>query len=129
MHSPDIKSFRVCSALNPDCSIRENFCNSSWLFAIWAFCFAEDTILSHQYLIAGLVIIINLRAVHACHVKIGLALPIIYYLIPVGYERDVKEHVTSKYCCTWRGFKDYVIGSVNGPCCIVKEDINVIGSY
>jgi hypothetical protein len=25
--------------------------------------------------------------------------------------------------------KDYVIGRVNDPCCIVKEDIKVIGGY
>jgi hypothetical protein len=62
-------------------------------------------------------------------VKISLALPVISYFVPVSYEWNVKEHATSKYCCAWRGFKDCVIGRANGSCHIVKEDINIIGSY
>jgi hypothetical protein len=121
--------FLFYSALNPDCSIHKKCHDIPWLFAVWAFCFVEDNILLHQNLIANLVIIINSRAVLRCCVKIGLALPIISNYIPVGYKRDVKEHVASKYCHAWRGFKDCVIGRANGPCRIVKEDINVIGGY
>jgi hypothetical protein len=60
-YSPDIKSFRLCSALksNPDSSVWMNCCDSPWLFAVWAFCFAEDTFLCQQNLIANFVIIIN----------------------------------------------------------------------
>ncbi len=54
-------------------------------FSVWAFCFAEDTILFHQNLIANLVIIINLHAIYACCVKIGLVLPVISNFIPVSY--------------------------------------------
>ncbi len=83
----------------------------------------------HEHLIANLVIMINLHAALACCVKIGLALPIISYSIPVGYERYIEDHVTSGYCHAWRGFKDCVIGRANGPCFVVKEDISAIGVY
>ena len=62
-------------------------------------------------------------------VKIRLALPVISYFIPVGYEGYVKEHVPSKYCRVWGGFEDCVIGGANGPCRVVKEDIDVIRGY
>jgi hypothetical protein len=114
-YSPDIESFQFCSALNPDSSICMDCCDSPWLFAVWAFCFAEDTFFCQQNLIANFVIIVDLLAVLACHVKISLALPIISYFVPVGYERNVKEHVASNYCHAWSGFKDCVIGRVNGP--------------
>ncbi len=35
-YSLDIKSFRLCSTLNPDSSIRMNCHDSPWLFAVWA---------------------------------------------------------------------------------------------
>jgi hypothetical protein len=66
-------------------------CDSPWLFAIWAFCFAEDTFFCQQNLTAKFVIINNLLAVFACCVKISLALHIIFYFVPVGYEWNVKE--------------------------------------
>jgi hypothetical protein len=46
-YSPDIESIRLCSALNPDSSICINHRYGPWLFAIWALCFAEDSILYH----------------------------------------------------------------------------------
>jgi hypothetical protein len=128
-YSPDVKSFRFSSALNPDSSICKNCCNSQWLLAVWAFCFAVDTFFCQQYLVTNFIIIVNLLAIDACCVKIGLALPVISYFIPVGYERNGEEHVASKYCRAWRGFKDCVIGGANGPSCIVKKDINVIWGY
>jgi hypothetical protein len=70
-----------------------NCCDSPWLFAVWAFCFAEDTFLCQQSLIANFVIIIDLLAIFACHVKIGLTLPVISNFVPVGYEWNVEEHV------------------------------------
>jgi hypothetical protein len=76
-----------------------------------------------------LVIIVDLLTVLACRVKISLVLPVISYFVPVGYEQNVEEHVASKYCCTWRGFNNCINGRANGPCCIVKEDIDVIGGY
>jgi hypothetical protein len=97
--------------------------------AIWAFCFAENTFFCQQNLIANFVIIVNLLNVLSCRVKISLALPVISYFVPVGYERNVEEHILSKYCCAWRGFKDCMIGRANSPCCFVKEDIDVIGGY
>jgi hypothetical protein len=127
-YSLDI-DFQFCSALNPDCSIHKNCYDSQWLFAIQAFCFVEDTILFHLNLIVNLVMIINSRTILVCCVKTGLALSIISNFIPVGYKRYVEEHVQSKYCCTWRGFKDCLIGRANSPCHIVKEDINIIGGY
>jgi hypothetical protein len=98
--------------------------DSPWLFSIWAFCFAEDTVFCQQNLIANFVIIVDLLAVLVCRVKISLALPVIFYFVPVGYELNVEEHVASKYCHTWRGFKDCMVGRANGPWCIVKEDID-----
>jgi hypothetical protein len=103
--------------------------DSPWLFAVWAFCFAEDTFLCHQILIANFEIIVNLLAIYASRVKISLTLPVISNYVPVGYEWNVKEHIVSKYCRTWRGFKECVIGRANGPCCVVKEDINLIRGY
>jgi hypothetical protein len=128
-YSPDIKSFRLCSALNPDSSICMNCRDSPWLFAAWAFCFAEDTFLCQQNLIANFVIIIDSLAIFACRIKIGLTLPVISNFVPVGYERNVEEHVAPKYCRTWRGFKDCVIGRANGPCRVVKEDTGIIRGY
>jgi hypothetical protein len=120
-----MKSFRLCSALNPDSSICMNCCDSPLLFTVWVFCFAEDTFLCQH----NFVIIIDLLAIFACRVKIGLMLPVISNFVPAGYEPNVKEHVTPKYCCTWRGFKDCVIGRANGPCHVAKEDIDIIRGY
>jgi hypothetical protein len=128
-YSPDIKSFRLCSALNPNSSILMNCRDSPWRFAVWALCFAEDTFLCQQNLIANFLIIVNSLAIFTCHVKIGLTLPVISNIVPVSYEQNVKEHVTPKYCCTWRGYKDCMIGRANGPCRIVKEDIDIIRGY
>jgi hypothetical protein len=93
------------------------------------FCFAEDTFFCQQNLIANFVIIINLLAILALRVKTTSVLPIISYFILVGYEQYVKEHFPSKYCRTWRGFKDCVIGRTNVPCHVVKKDIGIIGGY
>jgi hypothetical protein len=128
-YSPDVDSFRLCSALNPDSSICMYCHDSPWLFAVWAFCFAEDTFLCHQNLIAYLAIIVDLLAIYACHVKISLMLPVISNFVPVSYERNAEEHIASTYFRTWRDFKDCVIGRANGPCCVVKEDIDVIRGY
>ena len=111
----------MCSALNPHCSIRMNCCVSPWLFAVWAFCFAEDTFLCQQSLIANLVIIVDLLAIFACCTKIGLTLPANSNFVPVGYEWNVKEHVPPKYCCTWRGFKDCMIGRANGHAALSRK--------
>jgi hypothetical protein len=100
-----------------------------WLFAVWALCFAEDTFFCRQNLIANFVIIVNSLAIFACLVKIGLTLPVISYFVQVGYERNVKEHAAPKYHRTWKGFKDCMIGRANGPCRVVKEDIDVIRGY
>jgi hypothetical protein len=43
LYSPDTKSFRFCSALNPDSSICMNCSDSPWLFAVCGLYFAEDT--------------------------------------------------------------------------------------
>jgi hypothetical protein len=89
-------------------------------FAVWGFCFAEDTFLCQQNLIANFVIIVDLFAIYACCVKISLMLPSISNFVPVGYERNVKEHIVPKYCRTWRGFKNCVIGRANGSCRVVQ---------
>ncbi len=68
-------------------------CDSPWLFAIWALCFAEDTSLCHQNLIANFVIIVDLLAIYVCRVKISLMLPVISNFVPVGYEGSVEEHI------------------------------------
>jgi hypothetical protein len=104
-------------------------CDSPWLFAVWAFRFAKDTFVCHQNLIANLVIIVDLLAIYACHIKISLALPVVSKFVLVGHKQNVKEHITPKYCRTWRGFKDCVISRANGPCCVVKEDIDIIRGY
>jgi hypothetical protein len=61
--------------------------------------------------------------------KISLVLPAISNFVPAGYEGYVKEHVPSKYCRTWGGFENCVMGGANGSCRVVKEDIGVIGGY
>jgi hypothetical protein len=83
-----------------------DFCDSPWFLAIWAFCFAEDTFFCQQNLITNFVFIVDLLTVFVSCVKISLVLPVFFYFVPVRYERNVKEHVPSKYCCAWRGFKD-----------------------
>ncbi len=103
--------------------------DSPWLFAVWVFCFGEDTIVFHQNLIANLVIVIDVRVVFAGHVMISLTLPTISYFVPVRYKQDVEEHVASEYCCAWRGVKDCAVGRANGPCRIIEEDVHVIGGY
>jgi hypothetical protein len=108
--------------LNPDSSIRMSCHDSPWLFAVWAFCFADDTFLCQQNLIANFVIIIDSLAIFACRIKIGLTLPVISNFVSVGYERNVEEHIGPKYCRTWGGFKDCVMGRA-------KEDINIIRGY
>jgi hypothetical protein len=80
------------------------------IFAVWAFCFVEDTFLCQQNLIANFVIIVDLLAIFACRAKIGLTLPVFSNFVPFGYERNVEEHVAPKYCHTWRGFKVCMIG-------------------
>ena len=119
--------FQFCSALNPDSSICMDCCDSPWLLAIWAFCFAKDTFFCQQNLIANFVIIVDSLAIYVCRVKISLALSIISNIFPVDYERNVEEHVAPKYRHTWKGFEDCMIGRANGPCCVVKEDIDIIG--
>jgi hypothetical protein len=112
-YSLDIKSFQLCFALNPDSSIRMMRRDSPSLFAVRAFCFADDTFLCQQNLITNFVIIIKLLTIFACRIKIGLMLPVIYNFVPVGYEWNVKEHIAPKYCRTWGGIKDCVIGRAN----------------
>jgi hypothetical protein len=67
--------------------------DSPWLLAIWAFCFVEDTFFCQQNLIANFVIIVNLLTVFACCIKISLALPVVSYFVPAGYEQNVKEQI------------------------------------
>ncbi len=105
-----------------------NCCDSPWLFAVWAFCFAEDTFLCQQNLVANFVIIDSL-AIYACRVKISLVLPVISNFVPVGYEQNVEEHVVPKYRHTWGGFKDCVIGRANGPCRVVQKVMDVVRGY
>ncbi len=90
---------------------------------------AEDTFLHQQNLITNFVIIVNSLAIFECRAKIGSTLPVISNFVPVGYERNVEEHVAPEYCRTWRGFKDCMIGRANGPCRVVEEDIDVIRGY
>ncbi len=92
-----MKSFRLYSALNSDSSIRMNCPDSPWLFAAWAFCFAEDTFLCQQNLIANFVIIVDSLAIFMCRVKISLTLPVIFNFVPVGYEWNVEKYVVPQY--------------------------------
>ncbi len=103
--------------------------HGSLLYGLSALRRIEDTFLSQQNLIANFVIIIDSLAIFACRAKIGLTFPVISNFVPVGYEWNVEEHVAPKYCCTWRDFKDCIIGRANGPCRVVKEDIDIIRGY
>ncbi len=85
-YSPDVNSFRLCSALNLDSSICMNCGDSPWLILVWAFCFAEDTFLCHQNFIANFVIIVDSLVIFACPTKISLTLPVISNFVPVSYE-------------------------------------------
>ncbi len=124
---PDIYSFHFCPTLDPDSSIHMNCHYSPWLFALWALCFAEDSIVYHYNSIANFVIIVVAFFVFRFCAKISLVLPVISNFVPIGYEGYGKEHVPSKYCCAGGGVEDCVIGGANGPCRVVKEDIDVIG--
>jgi hypothetical protein len=71
-----------------------NCCDSSWLFAVCAFCFTKNTILFYQNLIVNLVIIIHLHAdaVFVCCVKNSLALPaspILFQLATNGMSKSM----------------------------------------
>jgi hypothetical protein len=59
-YSSYVKSLRLVSALNPDCSIRMNCDNGPRVAMPLGFCFAENTIFPYQYLIANFVIIVYL---------------------------------------------------------------------
>ena len=56
---PDVNTFRLASALNPDSSIRMNCRYSPWFFHVPGLCFAEDTIFLNQYFVADFVIVVD----------------------------------------------------------------------
>ena len=103
-YSPDINSFRFCSALNPDRSIRMNRRYSPWFFSPNGLCFAEYTVLTDEYFVTDFVIVVNTFAIFTFVTAISLVLPIVSNFVPVSYERNVEEHVSSEYSCTWWGF-------------------------
>ncbi len=98
-------------------------------FLLYGFSDLQSILLLSTEPYRQLVIILDLLTVIMCRIKISLALSVISYFVPVSYEWNVKEHVTSEYCHAWRGFKDCMIGTANGRCRIVKEDTEVIGGY
>ncbi len=57
-YSLDIYTFQLCSALNPDSSICMNHRHSPWFFTKFGLRFVEYTILSNEYLITNLVVVI-----------------------------------------------------------------------
>ncbi len=89
-YSPGIKSFRLCSALNPDSSMCMNCCDSPWLFAVWPSALQRIPSSVNRTLLPLFVIIIDLLPVYVCCVKISLALPVVSYFVPVGYERNIE---------------------------------------
>jgi len=50
------------------------------------------------------VIVVNTLIIFMVVTAISLALPIVSNFMPVSYEWNVKEHVSSEYSCTWWGF-------------------------
>ena len=58
---------------------------------------------SVQVLFDHLVVIINSTFVFTVGVTIGW-LPMFSNFLPVSYERNIYEHVSFNYCCTWWGF-------------------------
>ena len=114
-YSPDIYSFQFGSACNPDSSICMNYCDCPWFWLFRTLCFAEYTIFQDQYFTTNCIIIINAFLIFTDCILISLALPIVSYFFSVSYERYIEQHISSKDCCTWRGFKYRMIGRVNGP--------------
>ena len=82
-----------------------------------ALCFAEDTIFPYKYFTTNFVIIIYSWIIFTLSIKISLVLPEVSNFVSVSYVGDVEQHISSKYCCAWGGFKYCVVGSrANGPC-------------
>ncbi len=60
-------------------------------------------------------------------VKIGESLPMFSDFLQISYEQNVEEHVSSKYCCPWGGFKHSMVGRANGQCGVRQKDVYVTG--
>ncbi len=85
----------------------------------------EDTFFPQQHFLTNLVILINSAFVFMGIVKIGQSLPMFSNFLPVSYEQNVKQHISSKYCCNWGGFKHCMVGRANGPCGVSQKDFHV----
>ncbi len=90
---------------------------------------AEDTFFPQQYFLTDHIIIINSALVFTGIVKICQSLSMFCIFLPVSYERNVEQHISSKYCCTWKGFKHRMVGRANGPCGVWQEDVYVTGFH
>jgi hypothetical protein len=88
-------------ALNPDCSICINCCESPWLFAIFRLCFAEYTFFFIKIFILYFVIIVNASIILALVATISQLLPVLSNFMPVSPKRNFKEHILSKTDCAW----------------------------
>ena len=106
-----------------------NWRDCPWFTVIQAFCFVEDTIFPYKYFTTNYVIIIYSWIVFTLSIKISLALPVVSNFVPVSYVGDVEQHIPSKYCRAWGGFKYCMVGRANGPSRIGLECGNVTGCY
>jgi hypothetical protein len=84
---------------------------------ILAFSFEEDTVYIQQYFVTGLIVPVYTGIVLSVRVVIHLFLSVFPHVLPISKEREVKQHVPSKKCCTWWASKYCVVGRANGPCC------------
>ena len=103
---------------NPDCAICMNWCDCPWI----------TVILAYKYFTTNFVIIIYSWNVFTFSVKISLALPVVSNFVPVSFKGDVKQHILSKYCCTWGGFKYHMVGGAMAQATLVRNVTMSLGA-
>jgi hypothetical protein len=74
---------------------------SPWFFAKFGLRFAEYTIFNNEYLITDFVIIIDASFVLGLVITICQLLSMFSNSMPVGHERNVEEHISSKDGSAW----------------------------
>ena len=84
-------------------AIHMNWCDGPMITFKLAFRFAVDTIFMQQYFVTWLIVPVYTGTVFPVHVVNCLFLSAFPYFWPVREEREIKQHIPSKNCCTWWG--------------------------
>lgn len=108
-----VESLWFVSALNSHCSISKFLSNSpriSEILALWRIpSFHNNTLLP---------LLNPNQSISYFHMlscdQSGTVL--VYNFFPASSERDIKQNVPSKNCCTWCGFKCYMVGRAKCLC-------------